>query len=153
MFPQLSEAKIKGVIFVGSQIRKMLGSKELEDTMTSDERNAWGALRGIVHEFLGNNKSENYKDIVENLIEQYRTQGCRISLKLHYLHSHLDFFKENLGDVSDEHGERFHQDIRMMEKRYQEKWDSAMMGDYIWFLIREDDNAVHKKKSRSNVHF
>ena len=143
MFPQLSETKIKGGIFVGLQIRKMLGSKELEDTMTSDERNVWGALRGVVHEFLGNNKSENYKDIVENLIEQYRRQGCRMSLKLHCLHSHLDFFKENLGDVSVEHGECFHQEIRMMEKRYQGKWDLAMMGEYIWFLIREDDNAVH----------
>ena len=34
-----------------------------------------------------------------------------MSLKLHFLHSHLYFFPENLGDVSDEHGERFHQDI------------------------------------------
>ena len=33
-----------------------------------------------------------------------------------------------------------------MEKRYQGERDSAMMGDYIWCLIREDDNAVHKKK-------
>ena len=32
-----------------------------------------------------------------------------MSLKIHFLHSHLDFFPENLGDVSDEHGERFHQ--------------------------------------------
>ena len=33
--------------------------------------------------------------------------GCNMSLKVHVLHSHLDFFWENLGDVSDEHGERF----------------------------------------------
>jgi len=37
------------------------------------------------------------------------------------LESHLDFFPENLGKVSDEHGERFHQDILAMEKRYQGK--------------------------------
>ena len=29
----------------------------------------------------------------------------------------LDFFPENLGEVSDEHGERFHQDTVLMEKR------------------------------------
>ena len=113
--------------------------------MTNDERNAWGALRAVVHGFLGNNKSGNDKDLVENLIEQYRTQGCRISLKLHYLHSHLKFFKENLGNVSDEHGECFQQDIQIMEKRYQGKLNSAMMGDYVWYLIREDNNAAHKK--------
>ena len=32
--------------------------------------------------------------------------------------SHLDYFSENFGDVSEEHGERFHQDIRKMEERY-----------------------------------
>jgi hypothetical protein len=42
-----------------------------------------------------------------------------MSTKLHFLHAHLDYFPENLGDVSDEHGERFHQDILIMEKRYQ----------------------------------
>ncbi|UYV78677.1 hypothetical protein LAZ67_16002346 [Cordylochernes scorpioides] len=45
--------------------------------------------------------------------------GCNMSLKIHFLHSHLDFFPDNLGAVSDEHGERFHQDISSMEKRYQ----------------------------------
>ena len=40
-------------------------------------------------------------------------------LKMHYLHSHLDFFRSKLADVSEEHGERFHQDIQVMEKRYQ----------------------------------
>lgn len=38
--------------------------------------------------------------------------GLNMSLKIHFLHSHLDFFPENLGDVSDEHGERFHQEIK-----------------------------------------
>ena len=38
-----------------------------------------------------------------------------MSVKLHYLHSHLDFFRENLGDVSEKHGEWFHQDILTME--------------------------------------
>ena len=41
-----------------------------------------------------------------------------MSLKIHFLESHLDFLPENLGEVSDEHGERFHQDITAMEKRY-----------------------------------
>jgi len=30
--------------------------------------------------------------------------------------SYLDFFLENLGEVSDEHSERFHQDIMAVEK-------------------------------------
>jgi len=31
--------------------------------------------------------------------------------EIHFLESHLDFFPENLGEVSDEHGKRFHQGI------------------------------------------
>ena len=41
MFPKLSEAKVKGGIFTGPQIRQMLGSKELEGKMTALERDAW----------------------------------------------------------------------------------------------------------------
>jgi len=40
--------------------------------------------------------------------------------QLHFHHSHLDFFlPSNLGDVSDEQGERVHTDISIMEKCYQ----------------------------------
>ena len=64
---------------------------------------------------------------------------------LHYLHSHLEFFRPNLGDVSEEHGKCFHQDILAIEKRYQGRWGVAMMGDYIWCLIQDDDK-LHKRK-------
>ena len=42
-------------------------------------------------------------------------------LKIHLLDSHLDFFPDNLGAVSDEHGERFHQDISALEKRSRDR--------------------------------
>ena len=90
--------------------------------------------------------------MVVKLLESYENLGCRMSLKVHFLHSHLDFFHENLGDVSEEHGERFHQDIAAMEKRYQGRWDTAMMGDYVWSLVRKDQ-GTHSRKARSSVHF
>jgi hypothetical protein len=42
-----------------------------------------------------------------------------MNLKIHFLNSHLDFLTKNLGAVSEEQGERFHQDIKEMERRYQ----------------------------------
>lgn len=39
--------------------------------------------------------------------------GVNMSLKIHFLLSHLNFFPENLGSMSDEQGERFHQDLRV----------------------------------------
>lgn len=44
-----------------------------------------------------------------------------MSLKIHILNPRLNFFPENLGVVSDEKDERFHQDISAIEKSYQRK--------------------------------
>ena len=84
----------------------------------------------VAENFLGNHKAENYIEIVENMIEAFRRLGSRMSLKLHFLHSHLEFFPDNLDAVSDEHGERFHQDIAVVETRYKGKSSSNMMRDY-----------------------
>ena len=54
----------------------------------------------IVEEFLGNHRRHDYAMVVSNLIESYKKLGCRMSLKLHFLHSHLDFFRDNLGNVN-----------------------------------------------------
>ena len=68
-------------------------------------------------------------------------------LKIHFLESHLDFFPENLGEVSDEHGERVHQNILAIEKRYQDKWTSSMLADYCWTLRRDVPEANYRRKS------
>ena len=67
-----------------------------------------------------------------------------MSMKVHYLHSHLDHFPENLGHFSDEQGERFHQDLKTMEERYQGHWNENMLADYCWCLIRD---MAHRRKS------
>jgi len=58
--------------------------------------------------------------------------------------SHSDFFPENLGEVSDEHSERFHQDIMAVEKQYQGKWTSSIMADYYWTLNRAVSDAKYQ---------
>ena len=106
----------------------------------------------MVDGFLGNKKDPNYKQLVKKLFKSYQNMGCRMSVKLHFLCSDLDFFQENLCDFSEEHGERFHQDIEPMERRYKGRWDSAIMGDYIWSLIRQDKSG-HKRESSLNIAF
>jgi len=63
-----------------------------------------------------------------------------MSLKVHFLDSHLNFFPE-IGAVSNEDGERFHQEISTLEKRYQDKWISSLLADYYWALRREVPQA------------
>ena len=72
----------------------------------------------VVANVIGYAKSPSFQVGVDDLLEAYRKMVCRMSLKMHFLQSHLNFFPENLGAVSDEQGERFHQDIQVMEARY-----------------------------------
>jgi hypothetical protein len=76
-----------------------------------------------------------------------------MSLKIHFLESHLDFFPENIGEVSDEHGERFHQDSLDVEKRYQGKLISSMLTDYSWTLKRGVPEANYWRKSYASTFY
>jgi hypothetical protein len=113
---------------------------------------AWNAFVSVIENFLGNHRSDRYVDLVEQMIEAFRSMGCRMSLKVHFLHSHLNFFPPNLGAVRDEQGERFHQDISVTETRYQGRFDPNMMGDFCWFLRRKTD-CSHRRKSKALKHF
>lgn len=117
--------------------------------LNQKELKAWNSFVAVIKGFLGNKKSDNYQLLVTDLLQSYQNLGCRMSLKIHFLHSHLDFFPKNLGAVSDEQGERFHQDVRTIETRYQGRWDPAMMADFCWFLKKEDSTS-HKQQKKSH---
>jgi len=120
-FPNVSDAKIKEGLFIGPQIRELKQDKQFDGDLNENERNAWLSVKKICKYFLGNHKATNYQDAVQYLLTLYKAMGSNMSLKINFLESHLDFFPENLGEVIDEHGERFNQDIMAMEKRYQGK--------------------------------
>jgi len=82
--------------------------KQFNEDLNETERNAWLSFKRIFKNFLGNHKAANYRDVVQDLLISYKVMGCNIRLKINFLESHLDFFPENLGEVSDEHSERFH---------------------------------------------
>jgi glycosyltransferase involved in cell wall biosynthesis len=102
------------------------------------------AFEYVCRNFLGNEKSENYSEIVQELISSYSVAGCNLSLKLHFLHSYLDLFLENIGTISVERDESFPQDIFQTEKRYSGKWSRNMSAEYCWSLIRE--TSIDKNK-------
>jgi hypothetical protein len=88
--------------------------------LQDDEKKAWDAFHLMSTNFLRNIRAENYKELSKDM-SLYHKLGCNKSLKIHMLHSHLDFFPDNCGMISDEHGEYFHQQIATMEKRCQGK--------------------------------
>ena len=138
-FLVLTIEKLKAGIFDGPQIR------EFENTMNEVELEAWKAFVLFVKNFLGNNKARNYAELVTNMLTAFRNLGCNMSIKMHYLFSHMGRFPENLGSMSDEQGEIFHQDMKEMETRYQGRWDAVMMADYCW---RDNPTAEHSRSSK-----
>lgn len=145
-FPKLSDAKIKEGIFDGPLIRELLKDNEFQKRMTKVEKTAWQSFRDVTKKFLGNTKDPNYVSIVKKMVNNFKNMGCLMNLKLHFLHSHIEYFPENLGDFSEEQGERFHQDLQDIEKRYQGVWDGHMLADYCWSLKRDTPNQ-HKRKA------
>ena len=95
-FPEISEAKLKEGIFVGPQIRPVLKDPDFDKELTSIELRAWKAFKWLCTNFLGNKKSPSFKMRVENLLEAHKKMGCLMSLKIHFLYSHLDFFQQTL---------------------------------------------------------
>ena len=118
-FPGLSYEKVKAGIFDGLQIRKLINDRSFEGTMTVVEKEAWTSFVNVTKQFLGNYKSPKYRILTADLLKNFHRLGCDMSIKMHFLYSHLDIFPENLGDVSDEQGERFLQDMKEIEERHQ----------------------------------
>lgn len=145
-FPKLSEAKINEGVFDGPQIRALFKDENFDELMTDTERAAWQSFKEVCTSFFGNTKNPEYKKIVERMVNAYQNMNCLMNLKLHFMDSHIDFFPENLGHFSEEQGERFHQDLKDVEKRYQGVWDENMLADYCWGLKR-DTKVPHKRKS------
>jgi hypothetical protein len=94
-FSSFSHAKIREGIFDGPQIRMLMMDDSLTDTMTEIEEDTWNAFKEVVKKFLGNIKDSLYKEIVRNKLDKFKLLGCNMSLKLHFLALHLDYFPPN----------------------------------------------------------
>ena len=82
----------------------MINDEDFIDSLLEEEKDAWTAF-DVVHNFPGNRKAENYEEMVRRLLRSYHQLGCNMSIKIHFLFSHLEKFPDNLGDYSDGQGE------------------------------------------------
>ena len=152
VFLGLSTPKLKEGVFVGPQIREVLKDTDLGELLNLKKLRAWEAFKSVCSDFLGNTRVPDYQACIEKLLKSYEDMGCRMSLKIHFLHSHLNFFPPNLGAVSNAYGERFHQDITKMESNYQDKWNPGMIRDFCWMLLRDIPGAKYTIFSKK-THF
>ena len=140
--------KLKTDIFEGPQIRQLIRDPEFEKAMNEVEVEAWKTSVLVMKNFFGDSKARNYAELVNNKLIAFRNLGCNMSVKMHYLFSHMDRFPGNLASMRDEQGKRSHQDLKEMETRYQGCWDAVMIADYCWNLKRDLPAAEHSMSSK-----
>lgn len=87
------------------------------------------------------------------MINCYGKMGCLMNLKLHLVRSHLNKFPANVSQSSDEMGERFHQDLKMIEKRFAGKNMINALSDYCWSLTRETDGSSFRALKKKTCFF
>jgi hypothetical protein len=80
------------------------------------ERNAWTAFKNVIEKLLGNHKDEDYENIVRIMFKNFHILGCNMSLKVHFLFSHLNLFLTKSWCCQRGTRERFDQDIKQMER-------------------------------------
>ena len=101
-FPALSTQKLKAGIFDGPQIPQMINDFSFLSYLNDVEASAWISYVSVIKNFLGNNRAPNYAELVQDMLNNFKNLGANMSIKLHYLQSHLDRFPDNLGDLNEE---------------------------------------------------
>jgi hypothetical protein len=74
--PNTSDAKIKEGIFIGPQIRELKEDKLFDEDLNETERNSWLLFKRICKDILGNHKTANCQDVVQDLLTSYKSTGC-----------------------------------------------------------------------------
>jgi len=87
---------------------------------------AWDCVKAVIDNVLGIHRSENWHILIEDMLTAFHCLNVRMSLKIHFLHSHVEKFAVQSPNESDEHGERFYQVTARFEhiaaKRYMLFW-------------------------------
>lgn len=146
-FLKISDAKVKEVIPLTPQIRGLMRDSEFLAATDEAGLSVWCAFMGVCRGLFGKETQTNYDALVDELVKSFNHHlGCNTSIKLHFLHSHLYFFPENAGAVSNEHSERFHWHIWRMERRYKGKWNPDMLADCCWNLMGYEPGVSQKRQ-------
>ncbi|GBM13630.1 hypothetical protein AVEN_229597-1 [Araneus ventricosus] len=146
-FKHISEAKVKEGVFISPQIKAVFRDEEFEKKQKQEKQPGWHSNQ-CAHISLEIGKLKTMKIL---LVTCSRVIGCNMSLKLHVLDSHLNFFPQNLGANSDEHGKRFHQDISMFEKCFSRRWNRSLLAEYFWSVFRDTQSDAYKRKRRKKI--
>lgn len=125
----------------GPDIRKLMKDEDFHNVLQEAELIAWDSLKAVIEKVLGIHRVDNWRAIVDDMLQSFENIGVRMSLKVHFMHHHQDHFERQLPSESDEHGERFHQVSAQLEHWYSGKKLDSLLADLCWNLLMElEDN-------------
>lgn len=87
-------------VFNGPQIAKLIKDGQFIHLLSPIEKKAWESIVEVIQKFLGNIRADNYEEIVGKMITAFKDMKVNMSLKIHFLNDHLDFFPDNLGETT-----------------------------------------------------
>lgn len=114
--------KLKQGVLNGPDIRKLVKSVKFDAVLNGEEKNAWNAIKRLIQGFFGKHRSTTFRDDINEMLRAFDLIGVNMSLKIHYLHYHLNYFAAQLSTESEEHGERYHQTALPFESRYDKSY-------------------------------
>lgn len=126
-------------MFNGPDIRRLMKKNDFDNSLNPNQIIAWNAIKDVIENVLGKKREADSAERVKRLLKAFEVLGVNMSLKVHFLHHHMDWFEKQLSTESDEQGERFHQVALTMETRYRGKRLDSMLGDLCWWLKRTTD--------------
>ena len=106
-FPKLLFDEIKTSVFDGLQIGTLARDEVFVNKMNDKAKTVWLSFVAVIRNFLGSKKADNYHVLVTTMLLAYHDLGCKMRIKLFFLHSFLYEFPSNSGVACDEQGEWF----------------------------------------------
>ena len=127
--------------------------KRFKETLVGTEVRAWFFFKQIFQNLLGNNQTQEYEEMVQELIKSFQQLASLMSVKMHFLNSHLDYFPDNCQDYGEEQGNKESVFIKTFKSwrlsiiaTAMSIWWRIAVGNWIWNA--SDDQ--HKRKSKRN---
>lgn len=78
----------------------MIKDATFVNSVNDIETSAWNFFVKVDQSLVGSNKTDSYKELMDDMLNKLRNTGDNISIKIHDLHSYLDNFPENLADLN-----------------------------------------------------
>lgn len=113
-------------------------------------KDLWKKIKLVMSHVLGMNRKNKpiMKGYVEQMLLAFKKIGSSMTLKMHLLNNHFEKFIDQSPAESDEHGERFHQVVMPMERRYKGKRLDAMLAEVCWWSRTLCSAGEYKEEDR-----